>query len=93
MVRYPYIINWHQIKQLIIVCQVSFIQCLKFLKKFYNLNYLQSLIVTECTVEGVSGATAALLSQAPPPNFCSMVVRLIALQIQDGQVSNSTLTS
>ncbi|KAF7271721.1 hypothetical protein GWI33_015431 [Rhynchophorus ferrugineus] len=65
MVKYPYIINWHQIKQLISVCQ--------------------SLIVTECCVEGVSGATAALLSQAPPPNFCSMVVRLIALQIQDGQ--------
>ncbi|CAH1135888.1 unnamed protein product [Ceutorhynchus assimilis] len=65
MLKYPYIIHWHQIKQLIIVCQ--------------------SLIVTECCVEGVSGATAALLSQAPPPNFCSMVVRLIALQIQDGQ--------
>ncbi|XP_030758641.1 protein unc-80 homolog isoform X4 [Sitophilus oryzae] len=65
MIKYPYIINWHQIKQLVTVCQC--------------------LIVTECCVEGVSGATAALLSQAPPPNFCSMVVRLIALQIQDGQ--------
>ncbi|XP_050309913.1 protein unc-80 homolog isoform X2 [Anthonomus grandis grandis] len=64
MVKYPYIINWHQIKQLISVCQ--------------------SLIVTECCGEGVSGATAAILSQAPPANFCSMVVRLIALQIQEG---------
>ncbi|XP_066154738.1 protein unc-80 homolog isoform X3 [Euwallacea fornicatus] len=64
LVKYPYIINWHQIKQLIVVCQ--------------------SLIVSESTVEGISGATAAILSQAPPPNFCSMVVRLIAVQIQDG---------
>ncbi|KAL1497693.1 hypothetical protein ABEB36_008611 [Hypothenemus hampei] len=65
MIKYPYIINWHQIKQLIIVCQ--------------------SLIVTDCCIEGMSAASVALLSQAPPPNFCSMVVRLIALQIQDGQ--------
>ncbi|KAH1025785.1 hypothetical protein HUJ05_010443 [Dendroctonus ponderosae] len=65
LLKYPYIINWHQIKQLINVCQ--------------------SLIVSEVCSEGVSGATAALLSQPPPPSFCSMVVRLIALQVQDGQ--------
>ncbi|XP_060527222.1 protein unc-80 homolog isoform X3 [Cylas formicarius] len=72
MIKYPYIINWHQIKQLISVCQ--------------------SLIVTECCLEGVSGATAAILGQAPPPNFCSMVVRLISLQIQSTQDSGSLET-
>ena len=39
--------------------------------------------------EGVSSATAALMSQAPPPHFCSMVVRLIALQIQNTNVSTT----
>ncbi|XP_056632405.1 protein unc-80 homolog isoform X2 [Diorhabda sublineata] len=48
----------------------------------------QSLIVSDsCSQEGVSGATAALMSQAPPAHFCSMVVRLIALQIQNTQDS------
>ncbi|RZC42316.1 unc-80 -like protein, partial [Asbolus verrucosus] len=43
-----------------------------------------SLIVSDCYAnEGVSSATAALMSQAPPPHFSSMVVRLIALQIQN----------
>ncbi|KAG5895326.1 hypothetical protein JTB14_000598 [Gonioctena quinquepunctata] len=50
------------------------------------INTCQGLIVSEiCSTEGVSGATAALMSQAPPPHFCSMVVRLIALQIQSTQ--------
>ncbi|KAJ8947309.1 hypothetical protein NQ318_004561 [Aromia moschata] len=48
------------------------------------INTCQGLIVSDsCTTEGVSSATAALMSQAPPPHFCSMVVRLIALQIQN----------
>ncbi|KAJ8917160.1 hypothetical protein NQ315_012652 [Exocentrus adspersus] len=48
------------------------------------INTCQGLIVSDsCTTEGVSGATAALMSQAPPAHFCSMVVRLIALQIQN----------
>ncbi|XP_015837453.1 protein unc-80 homolog isoform X13 [Tribolium castaneum] len=47
------------------------------------INTCQFLIVSDCYAsEGVSSATAALMSQAPPPHFCSMVVRLIALQIQ-----------
>ncbi|XP_049820328.1 protein unc-80 homolog isoform X2 [Aethina tumida] len=48
------------------------------------INTCQSLIVSDtCVTEGVSSATAALMSQAPPPHFCTMVVRLIALQIQN----------
>ncbi|XP_017782231.1 PREDICTED: LOW QUALITY PROTEIN: protein unc-80 homolog, partial [Nicrophorus vespilloides] len=45
------------------------------------INTCQSLIVSENCGEGVPSATAALMNQAPPPNFCSTVVRLIALQI------------
>ncbi|CAH2006087.1 unnamed protein product [Acanthoscelides obtectus] len=52
------------------------------------INTCQSLIVSDLVpAEGVSGATVALMSQAPPAHFCSMVVRLIALQIQNGQDS------
>nr|CAI5820732.1 unnamed protein product [Callosobruchus analis] len=52
------------------------------------INTCQSLIVSDMVpAEGVSGATAALMSQAPPAHFCSMVVRLVALQIQNGQDS------
>ncbi|CAH0559503.1 unnamed protein product [Brassicogethes aeneus] len=48
------------------------------------INTCQSLIVSDSSAsEGVSSATAALMSQAPPQHFCSMVVRLIALQIQN----------
>ncbi|XP_050510714.1 protein unc-80 homolog isoform X5 [Diabrotica virgifera virgifera] len=52
----------------------------------------QSLVVSgdNCQSEGMTSATAALLRQAPPPHFCSMVVRLIALQIQNMQ-DTSTL--
>lgn len=47
----------------------------------------QTLIVSDCSCnEGVSSATAALMSQTPPPHFCSTVVRLIALQILNTQV-------
>ncbi|CAG9815242.1 unnamed protein product [Phaedon cochleariae] len=46
----------------------------------------QGLIVSDCcSTEGVPGSTAALMSQAPPAHFCSMVVRLIGLQIQNTQ--------
>ncbi|CAH2040543.1 unnamed protein product, partial [Iphiclides podalirius] len=46
------------------------------------LNTVQSLIVSENnTGENLSSATAALMSQPPPPHFCSTVVRLIALQV------------
>ncbi|XP_025829365.1 protein unc-80 homolog [Agrilus planipennis] len=47
------------------------------------INTCQVLIVGEgCTTDGgVSSATAALMNQTPPPHFCSMVVRLIAVQI------------
>ncbi|XP_031332358.1 protein unc-80 homolog isoform X3 [Photinus pyralis] len=46
------------------------------------INTCQTLIVGEsCPTEGVSSATAALMTQTPPQHFCSMVVRLIALQI------------
>jgi hypothetical protein len=31
------------------------------------------------------------MSQAPPPHFCSMVVRLIALQIQNTNVSTVSI--
>ncbi|XP_046670285.1 uncharacterized protein LOC124360589 isoform X5 [Homalodisca vitripennis] len=44
----------------------------------------QSLILGENSSpvgESQSSATNALMSQVPPPHFCSMVVRLIALQI------------
>lgn len=48
---------------------------------------LQTLIVGDgCPAEGVSSATAALMGQTPPPHFCSMVVRLIAVQILNPQV-------
>lgn len=43
---------------------------------------LQALIVSENNSgENLSSATAALMSQPPPPHFCSTVVRLIALQV------------
>ena len=45
---------------------------------------LQSLIIGEMATglaENMSSATTALMSQVPPPHFCDMVVRLIALQI------------
>ncbi|KAJ2947492.1 hypothetical protein O0L34_g17278 [Tuta absoluta] len=46
------------------------------------LNTIQALIVSENTSgENLSSATAALMSQPPPPHFCSTVVRLIALQV------------
>ncbi|CAH0723740.1 unnamed protein product, partial [Brenthis ino] len=46
------------------------------------LNTVQALIVSDCSVgENLSSATAALMSQPPPPHFCSTVVRLIALQV------------
>lgn len=46
------------------------------------INTCQFLIVSDCcSMEGVSSATAAVMSQPPPAHFCSMVVRLIALQI------------
>ncbi|XP_047520925.1 protein unc-80 homolog isoform X3 [Pieris napi] len=46
------------------------------------LNTVQALIVSENnTGENLSSATAALMSQPPPPHFCSTVVRLIALQV------------
>ncbi|XP_073988249.1 unc80, NALCN channel complex subunit isoform X3 [Rhodnius prolixus] len=44
----------------------------------------QSLIIGETATglgENVSSATTALMSQVPPPHFCDIVVRLIALQI------------
>ncbi|KAF5273419.1 hypothetical protein FQA39_LY07436 [Lamprigera yunnana] len=50
------------------------------------INTCQTLIVGDtCPAEGVSSATAALMNQTPPPHFCSMVVRLIALQILNTQ--------
>lgn len=55
-----------------------------FMKPAVN---FQTLIVGEgYPTEGVSSATAALMSQTPPPHFCSMVVRLIAQQILNIQV-------
>ncbi|XP_063389820.1 protein unc-80 homolog [Cydia fagiglandana] len=46
------------------------------------LNTVQALIVSENNSgENLSSATAALMSQPPPPHFCSTVVRLIALQV------------
>uniref|UniRef100_A0A2A4JBF5 Uncharacterized protein n=1 Tax=Heliothis virescens TaxID=7102 RepID=A0A2A4JBF5_HELVI len=46
------------------------------------LNTVQALIVSDNNCgENLSSATAALMSQPPPPHFCSTVVRLIALQI------------
>ncbi|KAK9884494.1 hypothetical protein WA026_007335 [Henosepilachna vigintioctopunctata] len=56
------------------------------------LNTCQSLIVTDnCSGEGVSSATAALMSRTPPPQFCSVVVRLIALQIQSNTEQSNAL--
>lgn len=49
-----------------------------------GLGLLQSLILGESSsmvAESQSSATNALMCQVPPPHFCSMVVRLIALQI------------
>ncbi|KAJ8719024.1 hypothetical protein PYW07_016580 [Mythimna separata] len=46
------------------------------------LNTVQALIVSDNNCgENLSSATAALMSQPPPPHFCSTVVRLIALQV------------
>lgn len=44
---------------------------------------VQSLIVNEpgSAAEGVSSAANAVVTQSPPPFFCSAVVRLIALQL------------
>ncbi|KAJ1528104.1 hypothetical protein ONE63_008019 [Megalurothrips usitatus] len=61
----------------------------KFIVHFANLksllNTCQSLIVGEPQplgmLETFSQSTSALLNKVPPPQFCSMVVRLIALQI------------
>ncbi|KAL3277360.1 hypothetical protein HHI36_012710 [Cryptolaemus montrouzieri] len=56
------------------------------------LNTCQSLLVTDTTSgEGVSAAMMALMSQPPPPQFCSVVVRLIALQIQNNPEQNNAL--
>ncbi|XP_045467085.1 protein unc-80 homolog isoform X2 [Harmonia axyridis] len=56
------------------------------------LNTCQSLIVTDPNSgDGVPSATAALMSQAPPPQFCSMVVRLIALQMQNNIEQSNAL--
>lgn len=52
-----------------------------------NYFFSQTLMVSDAyPTEGVSAATAALMSQAPPPQFCSIVVRLIALQILNTEV-------
>jgi hypothetical protein len=55
----------------------------------------QALIVGETASAGVgecvSSATAALMGQVPPPQFCSTVVRLIALQILAIGVSRTPL--
>ncbi|KAG8225919.1 hypothetical protein J437_LFUL005955 [Ladona fulva] len=64
--RYPYIVHMQHLKALFNTCQ--------------------SLIVGESNSSGLGGeclssATTALMSQVPPPHFCSTVVRLIALQI------------
>ncbi|XP_049870612.1 protein unc-80 homolog [Pectinophora gossypiella] len=46
------------------------------------LSTVQMLIVMDSgSGENLSSATAALMSQPPPSGFCSMVVRLIALQV------------
>lgn len=47
------------------------------------LNTVQNLIINEpgSAPEGVSSAGAALMSQNPPPFFCSTVVRLLSLQL------------
>ncbi|BES88439.1 unc-80 homolog (Hypothetical protein) [Nesidiocoris tenuis] len=47
-------------------------------------NTCQALIIGESASglgENISSATVALMSQVPPPHFCDMVVRLLALQI------------
>ncbi|XP_046393341.1 protein unc-80 homolog [Ischnura elegans] len=64
--RYPYIVHMQHLKTLFNTCQ--------------------ALIVGESSSTGLGGecissATTALMSQVPPPHFCSTVVRLIALQI------------
>lgn len=83
MIKYPYIMHWQHIKALINTVQVS----LKIKKKCSYSDFFQTLIVSDCSCsEGVSSATAALMNQAPPPHFCSTVVRLIALQILNTQV-------
>ncbi|XP_049834730.1 protein unc-80 homolog isoform X4 [Schistocerca gregaria] len=63
--RYPYIVHMQHLKTLINTCQALIV------------GDSSSSNVGEC----VSSATAALMSQVPPPHFCSIVVRLIALQI------------
>ncbi|XP_041968693.1 protein unc-80 homolog [Aricia agestis] len=46
------------------------------------LNTIQALVVSESNSgENLSSATAALMSQPPPPHFCSTVVRLISIQV------------
>ncbi|XP_071444564.1 protein unc-80 homolog isoform X1 [Hetaerina americana] len=64
--RYPYVVHLQNLKALFNTCQ--------------------ALIVGESSNAGLGGeclssATTALMSQVPPPHFCSTVVRLIALQI------------
>lgn len=46
------------------------------------LSHLLNLIINEPgTSEAVSSAGAAVMSQHPPPSFCSTVIRLVALQL------------
>ncbi|XP_066993860.2 protein unc-80 homolog [Anabrus simplex] len=76
--RYPYIVHMQHLKTLINTCQ--------------------SLIVGDTSSanmgECISSATAALMSQVPPPHFRNTVVRLIALQILAiGLFSHVTLES
>ncbi|KAE8737653.1 hypothetical protein FOCC_FOCC016879, partial [Frankliniella occidentalis] len=65
MFRYKFIVHMANLKTLINTCQ--------------------SLIIGEPQPVGMletfSQSTSALLNKVPPPQFCSMVVRLIALQI------------
>ncbi|XP_065337258.1 protein unc-80 homolog isoform X7 [Cloeon dipterum] len=65
MSKCPYIVHMQHVKILMNTCQALIV----------------GDAVSTGVVEGVSSATAALMSQVPPPHFCSIVVRLIALQI------------
>ncbi|XP_059490383.1 protein unc-80 homolog isoform X4 [Neocloeon triangulifer] len=65
MSKCPYIVHMQHVKTLMNTCQALIV----------------GDAVSTGVVEGVSSATAALMSQVPPPHFCSIVVRLIALQI------------
>ncbi|GLG97294.1 Protein unc-80 homolog [Gryllus bimaculatus] len=63
--RYPYIVHMQHLKALIGTCQALIV------------GDSNTSSVGEC----ISSASVALMSQVPPPHFCSTVVRLIALQI------------